>query len=76
MDRIELYSAVNFEEEIKAIRIFCKNSCQIWYDALSLLSDQVEAHPDDKALRQTRADLLRQVGLKAAAGFEGDLAKK
>jgi len=48
----------------------------IWYDALSLLSDQVEAHPDDKALRQTRADLLRQVGLKAAAGFEGDLAKK
>jgi hypothetical protein len=47
----------------------------IWYDALSLLSDEIEAHPDDKALRQTRADLLRQVGLKAAAGFEGDLAK-
>jgi hypothetical protein len=40
----------------------------IWYDALSVLSDQIEAHPDDKALRDTRADLLRQVGLKAAAG--------
>jgi len=41
----------------------------IWYDALSALSDQIEAHPEDKALRETRADLLRQVGLKAAAGF-------
>ena len=48
----------------------------IWYDALSVLSDQIEAHPGDKALRETRVDLLRQVGLKAAAGFEGDLARK
>jgi len=43
----------------------------IWYDALSVLSDQIDAHPDDKGLRQTRADLLRQVGLKAAAQAEG-----
>ena len=42
----------------------------IWYDALSMLSDQIDAHPDDQALRQTRADLLRQVGLKAAANSE------
>lgn len=48
----------------------------IWYDALSVLSDQIEAHPEDKSLREARADLLRQVGLKAAAGYEGDLAKK
>ena len=40
----------------------------IWYDALSVLSDQIEAHPDDHRLREARADLLRQVGLKAAAG--------
>lgn len=39
----------------------------IWYDALSVLSDQIEAHPENKQLRQNRADLLRQVGLKAAA---------
>jgi hypothetical protein len=39
----------------------------VWYDALSVLSDQIEAQPDDKALRETRADLLRQVGLKIAA---------
>ncbi len=43
----------------------------IWYDALSVLSDQIEARPQDKTLRQTRADLLRQVGLKAAAQADG-----
>ena len=43
----------------------------IWYDALSVLSDQIDAKPDDKSLRQTRADLLKQVGLKAAAQSEG-----
>lgn len=42
----------------------------VWYDALSALSDQIDAHPEDKALRQTRADLLQQVGLKAAAKAE------
>jgi hypothetical protein len=40
----------------------------IWYDALSALSDQIDAHPEEKGLRETRADLLRQVGLKSAAG--------
>lgn len=39
----------------------------IWYDALATLSDQIEAQPDNKALRETRADLLRQAGLKTAA---------
>jgi len=36
----------------------------------------VDAQPGDKALRQTRADLLAQVGLKAAASSEGALARK
>jgi hypothetical protein len=48
----------------------------IWHDALETLSDLIDARPDDKALRQTRADLLAQVGLKAAASSEGALAKK
>ena len=39
----------------------------IWYDALATLSDQIQANLKDHALRQARADLLRQVGLKAAA---------
>jgi hypothetical protein len=42
----------------------------VWYDALAVLSDQIDAHPQDKALRQARADLLQQVGLKAAAKAE------
>ncbi len=48
----------------------------IWYDALSTLSDQVQAHPDNRTLRETRADLLRQVGLKAAADYDANLAKR
>lgn len=48
----------------------------IWYDALSVLTDQVEANPGNKALRETRADLLRQVGLKAAARSELALLKQ
>ena len=42
----------------------------IWYDALAALADQIEAQPENKTLRQTRAELLRQVGLKAAAQAE------
>ena len=39
----------------------------VWYDSLTALSDQIDAHPADNALKEVRADLLRQVGLKAAA---------
>ena len=42
----------------------------VWYDALTVLSDQIDAQPDNKSLRQSRADLLQQVGLKAAAQSE------
>jgi hypothetical protein len=42
----------------------------IWYDALAVLSDRIEARPEDKDLRRSRAELLEQVGLKAAAQFE------
>ena len=42
----------------------------VWYDALSSLSDQIDAAPKDAALRATRADLLQQAGLKTAAEFE------
>jgi hypothetical protein len=45
----------------------------IWYDALAALSDQIEAQPGDKTLRETRAELLRQVGLNAAA--QADVSK-
>jgi hypothetical protein len=47
----------------------------IWHDALATLSDAIDAQPENKALRETRADLLRQVGLKAAANADVTLAK-
>jgi hypothetical protein len=39
----------------------------IWYDALTSLSDRIDADPGNKALQEARADLLRQAGLKTAA---------
>lgn len=48
----------------------------IWYDALAAISDQVEAQPENKSLRESRGDLLGQVGLKAAAASEIASAKK
>ncbi|MCI0541613.1 MAG: DUF928 domain-containing protein, partial [Verrucomicrobiales bacterium] len=48
----------------------------IWYDALAAVSDQIEAQPENKSLREARSDLLRQVGLKAAADAEGAALKK
>ena len=41
----------------------------IWYDALSVLSDQIDAQPENKDLKEARVDLLRQVGLKSAATY-------
>jgi hypothetical protein len=35
----------------------------IWYDALSAISEMIDAAPNDPALRQKRASLLEQVGL-------------
>jgi len=43
----------------------------IWHDALGSLSDLIDAQPDNQALHTERAELLRQVGLKAAAIAEG-----
>lgn len=42
----------------------------IWYDALTSISDEIAARPQDPSLRKARAELLRQVGLKAASFTE------
>lgn len=44
-------------------------SAGIWYDALEALTDEIDK-TKDKGLRAQRAELLDQVGLKAAAKFE------
>ena len=38
----------------------------VWYDALSVLSDRIEVEPENQTLLESRADLLRQAGLKVA----------
>lgn len=48
--------------------VFAQNG--IWYDALESLSNAIEAAPEDKSLRNLRADLLEQAGLKVAASGE------
>jgi hypothetical protein len=42
----------------------------VWYDALDRLSQQISANPADARLRQQRAALLEQVGLREAAAFD------
>ena len=42
----------------------------VWYDALDQLSQQISANPVDARLRQQRAALLEQVGLREAAAFD------
>jgi Domain of Unknown Function (DUF928) len=41
-----------------------------WYDALDLLAQQIAADDSSEPWRELHADLLEQVGLQAAAGFE------
>jgi hypothetical protein len=42
----------------------------LWYDAIAALSQQIEARPNDAVLREQRASLLDQVGLKEAAAYD------
>ena len=42
----------------------------IWYDALMMISDLIEASPNDTILHKQRASLLEQVGLPEIAEFE------
>jgi hypothetical protein len=42
----------------------------IWYDAIDQLSRQISANQSNRQLRERRAALLEQVGLKEAAAFD------
>ncbi len=42
----------------------------LWYDALTALSERIDAAPHDRTLHRQRAALLEQVGLRAAADFD------
>lgn len=42
----------------------------LWYDALRVISDKIEADPHNQALRRQRAALLQQVGLTEIAELD------
>ncbi|MBI3988963.1 MAG: DUF928 domain-containing protein [candidate division NC10 bacterium] len=42
----------------------------VWYDAVTAISDLIEAAPHDPMLRQQRAALLEQVGLPEIAEYD------
>jgi hypothetical protein len=42
----------------------------LWYDAIDQLSKQIGADRGNRALREQRAALLDQVGLRDAAAFD------
>lgn len=50
-------------------------SMGIWHDALNALSESISASPDARELRNMRAELLEQGGLKAAAEFDRRAAR-
>ena len=41
-----------------------------WYDAIAILSDEIDHHPSEPSLRTQRAGLLQQVGLTEIANFD------
>lgn len=45
----------------------------LWYDAIDQLSQSISANPADRRLRQQRAALLEQVGLREAAAFDREV---
>lgn len=47
----------------------------IWYDAIGLYSEMISAKPNDRGLREERAALLDQVGLKDVADYDRHAAK-
>jgi hypothetical protein len=47
-----------------AVSVYAQHG--LWYDAMTSISDLIEARPDDPALLRGRAALLEQVGLQAA----------
>jgi hypothetical protein len=42
----------------------------LWYDAIAELSEQIEASPGNRTLREQRAKLLEQIGLADAAAYD------
>ena len=50
--------------------VFIYAESGMWYDAIAAISTQIDATPDNPALRAQRAALLEQVGLSEVAAYD------
>lgn len=62
--------STKLSQTAKAKQVFLLAEQGLWYDALSGVSEKIDAAPKDLSLRKQRAALLDQVGLKEAAEFD------
>jgi len=60
----EMASKLDMASDSDKPAIYAANG--FWYDALQLISDQIERAPQDASLRNARVSLLQQVGLDGA----------
>ena len=72
IERVEVPTALGqrLAQASPAERVSMYAEAGLWYDALALLSERIEAAPTDANLRRQRAALLEQVGLRQAAEFD------
>jgi len=75
IERLDLHESldapVSALDRISAARHYAEAG--YWYDAIALLSEQIEATPRDPNPRNQRAALLQQVGLEEIAGYDMNL---
>ncbi len=62
--------AVRLDNASKPQLPFLYAEAGFWYDAIATLSEQIDANPADRRLREQRAALLEQVGLTVAAAHD------
>jgi hypothetical protein len=64
----ELARRLSAESGLQRAKIFAEAGW--WFDALSIITEAIDADPNNASLRQMRAGLLRQVNLQEPAEFE------
>ncbi len=72
IERVELPEALRAKlvQAGKAKTPYVYAEAGIWYDAVTAISDQIDASPDDPGFRKQRASLLEQVGLPEVAEYD------
>lgn len=73
LQRVAMPSAIatrptRFTDQAELARAYAAEG--IWYDAIALYSELIEQRPTDNSLREQRATLLDQVGLREVAAFD------